>query len=119
MLVFQSYIFFTIAVLVALALAILATAALRAWKYGESGEADSQSRWAWWIEIVTHQPQCTYYFGPFSSPNEAKQSQDAYLQDLIQEGAQGITVDVKWCKPQELTVFDQDFEQELAEPGWT
>ena len=116
MLVFQTYITLTITILVALALAVLATAALRAWKFGESGETDSQSKWAWWVEIVTHQPQCTYYFGPFSSPKAAKQSQDDYIQDLIQEGAQGITVEVKWCKPQELTVFD--FDQELAELGW-
>ena len=26
---------------------------------------------AWWIEIKTNQPACTYYFGPFDSELEA------------------------------------------------
>ena len=45
-----------------------------------------------------------YYFGPFSSKTEAENSQDGYVQDLATEGAQNIDVNVKWCKPKQLTI---------------
>lgn len=66
---------------------------------------DPGSSLAWWLEISTQQPQATYYFGPFSTAEEAQGSQGGYLEDLEQEGAQDITVQVKWCKPKQLTIF--------------
>jgi hypothetical protein len=65
-----------------------------------------QLGFAWWIEIVTTQPHCTYYFGPFTSGEEAELAQAGYVEDIEQEGAQGVCVQVKWCKPRELTVFE-------------
>lgn len=65
-----------------------------------------QLGFAWWIEIVTVEPACTYYFGPFTSGEEAELAQAGYVEDIKQEGAQGMSVQVKWCKPQELTVFE-------------
>lgn len=62
--------------------------------------------WAWWAEIVTQTPRCTYYFGPFLSVKEAKAATLGYIEDLEQEGAQGIAVDVKRCKPADLTISD-------------
>ncbi len=62
--------------------------------------------WAWWVEIVTKTPRCTYYFGPFLSINEANVAKAGYVEDLEQEGAQGIIINVKRCKPANLTVFD-------------
>lgn len=62
--------------------------------------------WAWWVELVTQTPRCTYYFGPFLSVKEANAAKDGYVEDLEQEGAQGIAVTVKRCKPTNLTVFD-------------
>jgi hypothetical protein len=62
---------------------------------------------AWWVEITTERPKCLYYFGPFNSAKEAKQAQAGYIEDLEQEGSQGITVAVKWCQPQELTVDEE------------
>jgi hypothetical protein len=62
--------------------------------------------WAWWVEIVTQNPRCTYYFGPFLSVKEANAAKAGYLEDLEQEGAQGIAVAVKRCKPKNLTVAD-------------
>jgi hypothetical protein len=59
---------------------------------------------AWWVEIITETPRCTYYFGPFSSSKEAEAAQSGYIEDLEQEGAQGIKVDVKRCKPSSLTI---------------
>jgi Domain of unknown function (DUF1816) len=61
---------------------------------------------AWWVEVVTQTPRCTYYFGPFLSSADAKFSMKGYIEDLEQEGAQGISVNVKRCKPAALTVAE-------------
>lgn len=61
---------------------------------------------AWWIEILTDNPRCTYYFGPFLSSDEATTAKAGYLEDLEQEGAQGIKVAIKRCKPDHLTISD-------------
>lgn len=61
---------------------------------------------AWWVEIVTDKPQCTYYFGPFASAKKAELALPGYIEDLEQEEAQGITVVSKRCQPKELTIFE-------------
>ncbi|HEY9643314.1 MAG TPA: DUF1816 domain-containing protein [Coleofasciculaceae cyanobacterium] len=61
---------------------------------------------AWWVEIITEAPNCTYYFGPFANAKEAKAAQYGYVEDLELEGAKNIKVDVKRCKPEKLTIFD-------------
>ena len=66
---------------------------------------------AFWVEIVTENPRCTYYFGPFLSQAEASAAKGGYIEDLEQEGAQGITVTVKQCKPTNLTIVDDLGEQ--------
>ncbi len=58
----------------------------------------------WWVEIKTAEPSCVYYFGPFDTPFEAKFAHSGYVEDLTGEGAQGINVEIKRCKPIELTV---------------
>lgn len=63
--------------------------------------------WAWWVEIVTHSPHCTYYFGPFLSSKEAEAAKAGYVEDLEQEGATGIDVQIKRCKPENLTISDE------------
>jgi hypothetical protein len=65
------------------------------------------SRWAWWVEVVTRQPYCTYYFGPFQSLQEAKLVQPGYIEDLEQEGAKEIVSQIKWCSPKELTLLEE------------
>jgi hypothetical protein len=62
---------------------------------------------AWWVEIVTDSPKCTYYFGPFASDQEAQLAKSGYIQDLESEGAQGIKVTVKRDNPSNLTVYDE------------
>ena len=62
---------------------------------------------AWWIEIVTINPRCTYYFGPFISAEEAKAAETGYIEDLESEGAQGIQVSIQQCNPVELTIYDE------------
>ena len=61
---------------------------------------------AWWVEIGTQKPNCTYYFGPFLSSSEAKAAITGYVEDLEVEGAQGIAVNVKRCKPRTLTIAE-------------
>ncbi|MGF1489854.1 MAG: DUF1816 domain-containing protein [Prochloraceae cyanobacterium] len=58
----------------------------------------------WWVEINTAVPRCTYYFGPFDTLEEAAENQDGYVQDLIEEGSRDITVNIKKCRPQALTL---------------
>lgn len=59
---------------------------------------------AWWVEIFTSNPYCTYYFGPFESRKEAILEQPGYIEDLVDEGALLIAVEIKWCKPRNLTI---------------
>lgn len=61
---------------------------------------------AWWVEVSTENPHCTYYFGPFSSDGEAESEKAGYVEDLEREGAQGIKVVIKRCKPSQLTISD-------------
>ncbi len=62
---------------------------------------------AWWVEVFTHQPQCTYYFGPFADVTSAKAEVSGYIEDLEGESAQGILTQVKRCKPDQLTIEHQ------------
>lgn len=63
---------------------------------------------AWWVEIKTSQPACTYYFGPFDSEAEAHSAKGGYVEDLEQEGAQNIQLAVSLCSsPKQLTITDE------------
>ncbi|MDX2096417.1 MAG: DUF1816 domain-containing protein [Leptolyngbyaceae cyanobacterium bins.59] len=61
---------------------------------------------AWWVEILTEKPNCTYYFGPFPNAEAAREAQFGYVEDLQQEGAQGIKVNIKRCRPEKLTISE-------------
>ncbi|MBW4612130.1 MAG: DUF1816 domain-containing protein [Desmonostoc vinosum HA7617-LM4] len=61
---------------------------------------------AWWVEIITQNPRCTYYFGPFLNASDATLASKGYVEDLEFEGAQGIIVNVKRCKPDALTIAE-------------
>lgn len=60
-----------------------------------------------WAEIITERPQCIYYFGPFQTFIEAKAACPGYIDDLKSEGALGIKVVIKRCRPDALTIFDE------------
>jgi hypothetical protein len=63
---------------------------------------------AWWVEIRTSQPACTYYFGPFDSELEADTAKGGYIEDLQLEGAQNIQTVVKLCSyPAQLTITEE------------
>ncbi|GAB4384029.1 MAG: DUF1816 domain-containing protein [Elainellaceae cyanobacterium] len=66
---------------------------------------------AWWIEVITEAPKCTYYFGPFATAKEAQAAQAGYIEDLEQEGAKGIRVQLKRFKPHRLTIPDEADEE--------
>ncbi len=63
---------------------------------------------SWWVEISTDSPHCIYYFGPFRNIKEAETAHFGYVEDLESEAAQGILVNIKRCKPDVLTVFDEE-----------
>jgi hypothetical protein len=73
-----------------------------------SGSYSSINGKCWWVEIVTAHPQCIYYFGPFQNPQEAQTMRPGYIEDLQAEEAKGIQASVKYCKPQQLTVFEEE-----------
>jgi hypothetical protein len=62
---------------------------------------------AYWVEIITEYPRCTYYFGPFISYKEAQIAHGGYIEDLQQEKAKGIAAIIKRTKPTSLTIFDE------------
>ncbi len=61
---------------------------------------------AWWVEVKTSAPRCTYYFGPFMTAKEAEAAKAGYIEDIENEGAQGINVVIQRCKPIDLTIAD-------------
>ncbi len=61
----------------------------------------------WWTKIITMEPNCTYYFGPFSSYDEAQVAYPGYIEDLNHEGAKGLIVVIQRCEPDVLTIYDE------------
>ena len=59
----------------------------------------------WWVKIQTTIPNCLYYFGPFDSETAAKRLQSGYVEDLLNEKAEGIDIEIKQCHPETLTQF--------------
>lgn len=65
----------------------------------------------YWLEVKTSSPSCVYYFGPFTTADEASIAQSGYVEDLEREGAQGVQAQVQHCKrPEQLTVYDDSTE---------
>ncbi len=67
---------------------------------------------AWWIEIITIEPPCLYYFGPFKDLIGAIFNCFGYVIDLSEERTKGITVTFKRCNPKILTVCAKDCDRE-------
>lgn len=60
---------------------------------------------AWWIEILTAQPKCTYYFGPFAGAWEAEVASKRFVEDLESEFAQDIKIKIdRHSQPGLLTI---------------
>jgi|GEM_PF-4408154 len=59
---------------------------------------------AWWIKVITHRPDYTYYFGPFESRTMAEERRSGFIEDLQAEGAGIARVNTLFCKPSKLTL---------------
>jgi len=62
---------------------------------------------AWWVEITTDNPRCVYYFGPFPDKKAAQSHQGGYVEDIEREGATNLKINIKRCKPSNLTIYDE------------
>jgi hypothetical protein len=62
----------------------------------------------WWIEILTAQPLCLYYFGSFTSHQEVQKLKAGFIEDLLLESATILWVDVQFCQPSQLTLTRDD-----------
>lgn len=62
----------------------------------------------WWIKITTFHPTCIYYFGPFQNFEEAAKKCPDYVQNLIDDGNQKMSIVIKRCLPAELIKWDED-----------
>jgi alkyl sulfatase BDS1-like metallo-beta-lactamase superfamily hydrolase len=72
---------------------------------------------AWWIEVKTAEPACTYYFGPFDVEQEADLAKKGYIEDLEQEGAKQVEATVIYRQaPQELTVYNEQMDDVAPDP---
>lgn len=60
----------------------------------------------WWVKITTVQPRCVYFFGPFDRESEAIESQSGYIEDLMAEEAQGISIKIEQTSPNALTSIE-------------
>lgn len=68
-----------------------------------------QKKIPYWLKITTKVPQCTYYFGPFDSPLEAKALQAGFIEDLLEENAQGIHLELEQHpQPEDLTICEEE-----------
>ncbi|MFH7244155.1 MAG: DUF1816 domain-containing protein [Spirulina sp.] len=84
--------------------------------FSQSGSALKQflrPQQPWWVKIHTQNPTYTYYFGPFDGKAEAMVAQAGYVEDLEQENAQNIRLEVNQFSPQQLTI-DEDVLSPLA-----
>ncbi len=71
---------------------------------GQVAEIYNRLGIAWWVELKTASPNCTYYFGPFITAAEAKRAMPGYIEDLNGENAQGIEALVRRIKPTQITI---------------
>ena len=62
----------------------------------------------YWVEIKTKHPTCTYYFGHFNHPLAARLMQQGYIKDLIDEKAIVVSVKIKRCQPEQLTIVETE-----------
>lgn len=62
----------------------------------------------YWVELITESPYCIYYFGLSQTFIEAKTACPGYIDDLESEGALGIKVVIKRCRPDALTICDEE-----------
>ena len=65
----------------------------------------------WWVKIATSEPKCVYYFGSFKNKEDAIDALPGYVEDLEQEQAKGILIEIKQDYPQHLTKCESYFDE--------
>ncbi|MBE9044549.1 DUF1816 domain-containing protein [Pleurocapsales cyanobacterium LEGE 10410] len=82
-------------------------------------ENNEPQKMGWWIEIRTANPSCTYYFGDFYSFTAAALAQYGYIQDLSEERAELVAVEIKQCQPKQLTIYENESKHFLDDRIYT
>ena len=62
------------------------------------------NEFGWWITILVDKPMYVYYFGVFKSYWEAEYLKKEYAEDLEEEGAEIVGIQIKLCRPKKLTI---------------
>lgn len=69
---------------------------------------NSEHELGWWIEIMTAQPLYLYYFGAFSTLEEAQSLQAGFIEDLLLENALIVSTNLRFLQPQQLTLSGEE-----------
>lgn len=68
----------------------------------------------WWVEILTAQPLCLYYFGAFASQQEAESHQAGFVDDLLQENAIILSTNLQFFQPIHITLIGDDLRSQIS-----
>lgn len=71
-------------------------------------------KFGWWIEILTNNPNYLYYFGSFDNYWEAEWSKNGYIQDLEEERAIIVNIEINQCQPKKLDMPIVSFSDYLS-----
>ncbi len=67
----------------------------------------------WWLEIVTAKPLCLYYFGAFMTHQEAASQQAGFVEDLLQENALILSVNLQFLQPNQIILIRDDLRSHI------
>jgi len=67
----------------------------------------------WWIEILTALPLCLYYFGSFTTRQEAESLKQGFIEDLFLENALIIGINIRFFRPKQLTLVGKEVQLEI------
>jgi hypothetical protein len=68
----------------------------------------------WWLEILTAQPMCLYYFGVFDTHKEAESCQAGFIEDLLQENALIFSSSIQYLQPSQTTLTGDDLQSHMV-----
>ena len=60
---------------------------------------------AWWAKIQTHQPNTTYWYGPFITKRSLNENMPSFIKELSDEGCKDIKHSLIRCKKEEPLTF--------------
>jgi hypothetical protein len=74
---------------------------------------NSNHELGWWLEILTAQPLCLYYFGAFETRLEATSLQRGFIEDLLQENALILSTNLQFLQPSQLTLIGDELRSHI------